>query len=120
MTLVVNINKQNIKLIRKKGPIRLAFFCFLFFTISALMCACEETAAPLEIVLTGRTMGTTYNVKALPNQRTIISSSALQIQIDKELEDINQVMSTYIEDSEISVLNQSEIGVKKNSVTMVV
>ena len=112
MILVVNINDKNTGVL-KKGPIRLAFFCLLPLIVSVLISACEESNPAAQIVLKGHTMGTTYNVKALPNQRTIISDSALQIQIDKELEAINRVMSTYIADSELSKFNQSDIDVEK-------
>ena len=55
-------------------------------------------------------MGTTYQIKAIANHRTIISQSALQIQVDKQLESFNEVASTYLSDSELSLLNEAEVG----------
>ena len=59
--------------------------------------------AQTEHLLEGRTMGTTYHI-------TVISGSlnkveALQAKIDRRLEEINRVFSTYIKDSEISRFN---------------
>lgn len=51
-------------------------------------------------------MGTTYTVKIV-SDRPIVAHQ-IQFQIDNRLKDINQVMSTYIEDSEISQLNQNQ------------
>lgn len=50
-------------------------------------------------------MGTSYSVTlptALPGRK-----DALKLDIDKRLEEINQVMSTYINDSELSRINQN-------------
>lgn len=57
--------------------------------------------------LAGPTMGTSYSVKlvALPAQ---IDADVLQAQIDSSLQRIEQRMSTYQQDSELSLFNQSE------------
>lgn len=66
---------------------------------------CEVTPS-LEIKhLTGKTMGTTYNVKiVVPHE---YNEKILQERIDERLVAVNQAMSTYIKDSEISIFNQS-------------
>jgi thiamine biosynthesis lipoprotein len=51
--------------------------------------------------LSGSTMGTTYSVKYLTREPVNYQAS-----IDSLLEDFNQCLSTYIEDSEISKFNQ--------------
>ena len=62
-----------------------------------------------EVLLTGRTMGTTYHVKAVVS--TFYDEDDLQVKIEKRLEEINRSMSTYRADSEISRFNaQGEIG----------
>ncbi|WP_047049907.1 FAD:protein FMN transferase [Vibrio mexicanus] len=61
---------------------------------------------PLEQVhLTGPTMGTTYNIKYIPAEG-LPSSSDVQIEVDRLLEEVNQQMSTYRKDSELSQFNQ--------------
>ncbi|MCB9061090.1 MAG: FAD:protein FMN transferase [Halobacteriovoraceae bacterium] len=56
------------------------------------------------IHLKGRTMGTTYNIKFKKSDK---STREIQDAIDQKLADINNVMSTYIENSELSRINQS-------------
>lgn len=57
-----------------------------------------------EVHLTGPTMGTSYNVKYVPAES--VTPTLLQTEIDQRLEEINQLMSTYIKDSELSRFNQ--------------
>lgn len=49
-------------------------------------------------------MGTTYNIKFVPVDK--LDEKILKEQIDQLLLDINQLMSTYIKDSELSQFNQ--------------
>ncbi len=62
-------------------------------------------AAKKEILLTGRTMGTTYHVKAVVGR--FYDGAGLQAKVEKRLEAINHSMSTYRPDSEISRFNAS-------------
>ncbi|WP_395341417.1 FAD:protein FMN transferase [Ningiella sp. W23] len=56
----------------------------------------------------GKTMGTTYNIKYVRSTESAdIDSHLLQREVDKRLIQINQLMSTYIDDSELSLLNQA-------------
>jgi thiamine biosynthesis lipoprotein len=57
-----------------------------------------------EVHLTGPTMGTTYNVKYVPSEQ--VAAVNLQGEIEQRLVEINQLMSTYISDSELSQFNQ--------------
>jgi thiamine biosynthesis lipoprotein len=62
-----------------------------------------------ERTLTGRTMGTTYSVKVVTGYFGAISG--LQEKIDQRLQEINQSMSPYLKDSEISRFNRfQEVG----------
>jgi len=61
--------------------------------------------AKKEILLQGRTMGTTYNVKVVVENNNV-NVTKLQADIDALLEQINQEMSTYIPDSELSRFNK--------------
>ena len=62
--------------------------------------------AKREHLIQGRTMGTTYQVKVVTGHSQSISG--LKEKIDTRLEEINQSMSTYKEDSEISRFNASQ------------
>jgi len=61
--------------------------------------------APSMLELHGRTMGTTYTVKAVAVDG--VSSSQLQQAVEKTLESVNDQMSTYRPESEISRFNAS-------------
>ena len=62
-------------------------------------------SADKEVVFTGRTMGTTYHIKAVTGY--FKRASGLKDKIDARLDAINQSMSTFIDDSEISRFNRS-------------
>ncbi len=51
-------------------------------------------------------MGTVYNIKIAGAAESLAVQNALQSRIDSVLAEVNQIMSTYIEDSEISLYNQ--------------
>jgi len=64
-----------------------------------------------EHLMQGHTMGTTFNIKVVTGY--FGSISGLKEKIEKRLEEINQSMSTYIEDSEISRFNEfHQVGVQ--------
>lgn len=68
---------------------------------------CETSSAPQRMDFTGQTMGTTYSISIIapPADQT---SETLASGIVKVLEDVNQQMSNWIEDSEISRFNASD------------
>jgi len=77
---------------------------FIFFWCLPISCSAEK-----EVAFSGRTMGTTYHIKVVAGyfKRT----SGLQGKIDVRLKAINQSMSTYLQDSEISRFNRvADIG----------
>ncbi len=78
-------------LVRLPVPIFLYLFCAQFATAD-------------EFSLNGATMGTTYHIKVVTVSG--IDAKALQTRIDQRLEQLNQSMSTYRPDSEISRFNQ--------------
>ncbi len=66
--------------------------------------ACSK---PAEIIsLSGNTMGTTYHIKVVPNE-LLPEPNLLQAEIDLALEKVNDQMSTYRPDSELSRFNSS-------------
>jgi thiamine biosynthesis lipoprotein len=70
------------------------FFFMLFFT----GCGLKK-----EIEFSGKTMGTTYHIKAVAGLFT--NTKDLKNQIDQRLDEINESMSTFRKDSEISRFN---------------
>nr|WP_217273527.1 FAD:protein FMN transferase [Vibrio coralliilyticus] len=70
-----------------------------------VLAGCEK---PVEqIHLSGPTMGTTYNIKYIESEG-IPSPEVLQKQVDRLLEEVNDQMSTYRKDSELSRFNQNQ------------
>jgi len=71
-----------------------------------LLASCDKPIEAMKI--SGPTMGTTYNITLYPTEGTSLDSKQMQQQIDASLKRINQQMSTWIKDSEISLFNKSE------------
>ena len=68
----------------------------------------QQEKQATEMVLRGETMGTTYIVKLIPqNAADAQTWHTLQADIDARLNDINELMSTYRPQSDISKLNRS-------------
>ena len=76
--------------------------------ISLTACFPSNDSAKKEILLQGRTMGTAYNIKVVATAEEV-ATLQLQQKIDAVLKQVNQEMSTYIPDSEISRFNQSTL-----------
>jgi len=75
----------------------------LIFALILFACSSEHES---KIKLHGKTMGTTYNISlvALPSK---VNVELLQRDIDEQLKMLNQIASTYIPDSELSLFNRS-------------
>jgi thiamine biosynthesis lipoprotein len=73
-----------------------------------IVCALTACSPQSPTLLTGSTMGTTYSIKI---SDAIEDTEVLQNQIDALLLRINNLMSTYISDSELSKFNQSEMDI---------
>lgn len=61
------------------------------------------------VLLQGKTMGTTFNVKLFPTPEQLKNNNLYEL-VNDELIRVNNLMSTYIEDSELSRLNQAKAG----------
>lgn len=83
----------------------------LFFVVSLCLSAiaCSDFNQPEPIVLQGKTMGTTYNI-TIADPPENLNAEQLQGEIDALLKNVNQQMSTYIDDSEISLFNQAPVN----------
>jgi thiamine biosynthesis lipoprotein len=75
----------------------------LFFGIG-----CTQNKEYVEF--TGKTMGTMYNIRIVPNRNMNWKLEEAQIKIDSILLEIDQQMSTYKWNSEISLFNQAKIN----------
>lgn len=83
---------------------KISFLLLIF--LGVLSTNCTRQNAPKLVHISGLTMGTiAYNVKFLDNAE----HSDLGVSIKKVLSDLNQSLSTYISDSEISNLNRASI-----------
>ncbi len=88
---------------------RIPYFMRYFIPCALLLtslCACQNTVREV-IVLNGLTMGTTYTIKIVPND-IALKQNILHTDIENILVGINQTMSTYISDSELSRFNQAK------------
>ena len=93
--MIVLVNKQIITNVKKAQFV----LGFLFLFIS-----CEKSLN--NYIFSGSTMGTTYTIK-LNSYHTGHQKSHIEKGIDSILINLNQQMSTWIDDSEISLFNQS-------------
>lgn len=78
-----------------------------FFYVFVLL-GCDSESTDPAITFSGPTMGTTYNIKVIDEGQGY-NAEQLQSWVNDELVKINQSMSTYISDSELSKFNQSPV-----------
>ena len=91
------------------GRIRPTTFATLLLALTVSPLWADDENEVLRI--SGRTMGTTYQVKFLFNDPAIQAGASvdqLQQQIENRLDEVNRSMSTYLDDSEISRFNRSQ------------
>lgn len=80
----------------------------LTFVLALGGCFPSNDLAKQEVLLQGKTMGTTYNIKVVVDDKSNqVDIKAMHQGIDDLLIQLNQEMSTYINDSELSLFNQS-------------
>ena len=77
---------------------------FAFFVLVSIASCVKPEAAKVQFE--GKTMGTTYHVTYI-EQPGMADQQQVQAQIDQVLKEVNQVASTYINDSELSLFNHS-------------
>lgn len=68
----------------------------------------DQNQASTPVTFSGRTMGTSYHITVVPPGTAGLKLDELQQHIDTRLQEINQRMSTYIGDSELSRINKAE------------
>jgi len=84
------------------------YYVTLFILIALVFGSCGDKK---ETLISGETMGTTYHIKVVTGHFDNISN--LKAKIDHRLGQINQSMSTWIKDSEISRFNDLKKAGKK-------
>lgn len=87
---------------------RLLQVAALAFIGLGLLGACTSETPKEPISLAGPTMGTEFHVKYFPLPG-VAEPELIKDQVVKELGHINQLMSTYIADSELSLFNQAAV-----------
>lgn len=86
--------------------IKIKVMLIMLLSISISACFPSNDSAKKEILLQGMTMGTTYNIKVVATPEHV-ESLKLHSKIETVLKQVNQEMSTYIPNSEISLFNKS-------------
>lgn len=83
---------------------------FLFFCL--LLVGCQDKPLRDHQLFEGQTMGTHYNITlvAEDGETLQLDREQLQAEIDRELEDINRIFSTYVPDSELMRFNRAPVG----------
>ncbi len=98
-------DKQNISTLTRLNKASFSFNCVLLFTFIALLGGCNR--GPEIIKISGSKMGTSYHVTIVADQP---APADLAKQIEQTLDRVDQSMSTYKVDSEISQFNQLDVG----------
>ena len=75
-----------------------------FFILIGLVAGCAPK--PDMMVISGRTMGTTFEVK-VARPGAVLDAQAVEAEINRLLDEVNRQMSTYRPDSEITQFNRS-------------
>lgn len=94
---MISLVKQKKYLYLKKVQLWLGFFVLILLFIG---CKSQDKT----VSINGNTMGTTYSIKIIAKKLQHINN--VKSKIDSALQAVNQQMSTYISDSEISRFNQ--------------
>ena len=81
----------------------LKVFCFLFFLF---IFGCSNKSESKHLI-SGLTMGTTYNITILGN---VENKTKLKTNLEEILDSVNISFSTYIDNSEISKINNYDTG----------
>lgn len=91
--------------LRLKNRQRVAKIVFSSLFLGLVACQPQGSVVQLQ----GKTMGTSYSIKYIPEKSLSLSAKQIQQQVDNLLEQVNQQMSTYRPDSQLSRFNQSRL-----------
>ncbi len=79
----------------------------ILFVWLLILAGCSSEPEPRVLSVSGATMGTSYSVKWVSAEPGDESVKRIGARLQQSLLDVNQSMSTYIEDSELSRFNQA-------------
>ncbi len=82
------------------------YYWLALLGLAFFVSGCSEQNDLYTLQIEGRTMGTYYQIKLVEPQAKLPDGEALQTDIDHLLRQVNQEMSTYLPDSELSRFNQ--------------
>lgn len=102
---MTSVDKQSINTLTGLRKASFSFNCALFFVFVSILGGCDH--GPEIIKITGSKMGTSYHVTIVADQP---APPDLAEQIEQTLDRVDQSMSTYKADSEISQFNQQDVG----------
>ncbi len=83
---------------------------FAFLLLLQAGCSAKHEEKPEMLMLSGATMGTTFNLKYYPKTISLHSVKNIRPTVQALLDSIEDKMSTYLPDSEISRFNQAPVG----------
>ncbi len=91
---------------RQAWPVSFLFLCLLW------LAGCSDSSTELDSYrISGETMGTFYHITlATEPDAPAVDTEALKREIDAELKKINQMMSTYIPDSDLMRFNAAPVN----------
>jgi thiamine biosynthesis lipoprotein len=88
----------------------------LYLLVAVIVCCIAGCDLKKEVVCSGTTMGTTYQVKVVTS--VLRPTGSLQGRIDRRLGEINRSMSTFLADSEISRFNAGNAAGDEQAVSV--
>lgn len=89
-----------------RARIMLPFCALLLLGLAVHRLVIADPEWPGHVEITGRTMGTTYSVKIATAELSPTSRTELAQAIEDKLDRVNSLMSTYLDDSELSRFNR--------------
>jgi len=102
---MTSVDKLSINKLMGLRKASFLFNCVLFFVFVSILGGCDH--GPEIIKISGGKMGTSYHVTIVADQP---APTDLAKQIEQTLDRVDQSMSTYKADSEISQFNQLDVG----------
>ncbi len=90
----------------RRARIALPLCALLLFGLAVYRLVIVDVPGPPYVEFSGRTMGTSYSVKIASEGLSQAARSALALEIEERLERVNDLMSTYRPESEVSRFNR--------------
>ncbi len=88
-------------------PRRLPYAFVAVLLVFGLISACSDSDPFVPVSVSGPTMGTGYNIKYFRSPKSLHTDRQIEMEIEKIFSRVNELMSTYSEDSEVSRFNRA-------------